>query len=217
MKWSFFFLANDGIKQKIGVDIWRKKRTCWCKWLLRAGSGAGITRLPRARAWNCLEKKILARNCSLKSHFYAPTLHSYTLSKAPPVQRMKLPRALRGSQLTFYAPRVAAFSARYRHRAKSAVPIKRQQIIVLAYRTVDRWRPWGDSSGCHIKGLPAMGMVTSTYTATILLLPTFFLQILNLSLLHPKSAEWLLQLNYMYVTLIPIKSLMRIMSTLKNV
>ena len=143
---------------------------------------------------------------------------------------MKLPRALRGSQLTFYAPRVAAFSARYRHRAKSlwdAVPIKRQQIIVLAYRTVDRWRPWGDSSGCHIKGLPAMGMVTSTYTATvlhchcytatILLLPTFFLQILNLSLLHPKSAEWLLQLNYMYVTLIPIKSLMRIMSTLKNV
>ena len=133
---------------------------------------------------------------------------------------MKLPRALRGSQLTFYAPRVAAFSARYRHRAKSlwdAVPIKRQQIIVLAYRTLDRWRPWGDSSGCHIKGLPAMGMVTSTYTATvlhchcytatILLLPTFFLQILNLSLLHPKSAEWLLQLNYMYVTLIPIKSL----------
>ena len=106
-------------------------------------------------------------------------------------------------------------------------PYQRQQIIVLAYRTVDRWRPWGDSSGCHIKGLPAMGMVTSTYTATvlhchcytatILLLPTFFLQILNLSLLHPKSAEWLLQLNYMYVTLIPIKSLMRIMSTLKIV
>ena len=134
-----------------------------------------------------LLEKNLARNCSLKSHFYAPTLHSYTLSKAPPVQRMKLPRALRGSQLTFYAPRVAAFSARYRHRAKSlwnAVPIKRQQIIVLAYRTVDRWRPWGDSSGCHIKGLPAMGMVTSTYTATILhchcytatilLFPTFF-------------------------------------------
>ena len=63
-------------------------------------------------------------------------------------------------------------------------PYQRQQIIVLAYRTVDRWRPWGDSSGCHIKGLPAMGMVTSTYTATvlhchcytatILLLPTFF-------------------------------------------
>ena len=70
-----------------------------------------------------------------------------------------------------------------------------------------------------------MGMVTSTYTATILhchcykatILLLFFLQILNLSLLHPKSAEWLLQLNYMYVTLIPIKSLMRIMSTLKIV
>ena len=66
-------------------------------------------------------------------------------------------------------------------------PYQRQQIIVLAYRTVDRWRPWGDSSGCHIKGLPAMGMVTSTYTATILhchcytatilLLPTFFADI----------------------------------------
>ena len=77
-----FFLENDGIKQKIVVDIWKGKRECWCEWLLRAGSGAGITRLPRARAWNCLEKKILARNCSLKSHFYAPTLHSYTLSKA---------------------------------------------------------------------------------------------------------------------------------------
>ena len=57
---------------------------------------------------------------------------------------------------------------------KKRCPYQRQQIIVRAYRTVDRWRPWGDSSGCHIKGLPAMGMVTSTYTATILLLPTFF-------------------------------------------
>ena len=142
------------------------------------------------------------KNSRLELLFKIPLLCSntpqlYTIQGAPCVAYMKLPRALRGSQLTFYAPRVAAFSARYRHRAKSlwdAVPIKRQQIIVLAYRTVDRWRPWGDSSGCHIKGLPAMGMVTSTYTATILLPPTFFLQILNLSLLHPKSAEWLLQL-----------------------
>ena len=35
------------------------------------------------------------------------------------VTYMKLPRALRVSQLTFYAPRVAAFSAKYRHRAKT--------------------------------------------------------------------------------------------------
>ena len=52
---------------------------------------------------------------------------------------MKLPRALRVSQLTFYARRVAAFSARYGRIAQKGAPYQRQQIIVGPYRRVDRW------------------------------------------------------------------------------
>ena len=66
-----------------------------------ARSGAGITPLARARAELLIKIQLL---CS------TPRIH---------VHRMKLPRALRVSQLTFYARRVAAFSARYGHRAKS--------------------------------------------------------------------------------------------------
>ena len=144
-----------------------------------------------------MEKKILARNCSLKSHFYAPPLHSYTLSKAEQLHLY----TIQGAPCVAYevascppwitinvlcAPcrRIFCEIPTSRKKPVGRCPYQRQQIIVLAYRTVDRWRPWGDSSGCHIKGLPAMGMVTSTYTATILhchcytatilLLPTFF-------------------------------------------
>ena len=42
--------------------------------------------------------------------------------------------------------------------AQKRAPYQRQQIIVGPYRTVDRWRHWGDSSDCHIKWLAGMGM-----------------------------------------------------------
>ena len=55
------------------------------------------------------------------------------------VTYVKLPRALRVSQLTFYARRVAAFSARYGRIVQKGAPYQRQQIIVGPYRRVDRW------------------------------------------------------------------------------
>ena len=75
----------------------RYKRRCW-RWMF---SGATKSKHHASSSKLLIKIKLL---CS------TPRAH---------VTYMKLPRALRVSQLTFYARRVPAFSARYRHRAKT--------------------------------------------------------------------------------------------------